>query len=34
MSTSRAQGAPDESDFGPAPIPPDAHVEGGPNSKG
>ncbi len=27
-------GAPDESDFGPAPIPPDAAVEGGSNSTG
>jgi hypothetical protein len=29
----KATGAPDESDFGPAPIPPNAHVEGGSNSK-
>ncbi len=29
-----AQGAPDESDFGPAPIPPDAAVEGGNQSTG
>ena len=27
-------GYPDESDFGPAPVPPDARVEGGPNSDG
>jgi hypothetical protein len=27
-------GYPDESDFGPAPIPPDARIEGGPNSDG
>lgn len=34
VNVDTSQGYPDESDFGPAPIPPDADIEGGPGSDG